>query len=52
MMVADHKKDVRKFDREAKKAGPLGDYASETLPTLKKHLQEAEKLPSGSSAAR
>jgi putative membrane protein len=53
MMVADHKKDVRKFEREAKKArGPLGDYASETLPTLKKHLQAAEKLPSGSSASR
>jgi putative membrane protein len=53
MTVMDHKKDVAKFQREAKKVrGPLGDYASETLPTLKKHLQAAEKLPSGSSASR
>ena len=53
MMVMDHKKDVQKFQREAKKAhGALGHYASETLPTLTKHLQAAEKLPSGSSASR
>ena len=52
-MVIDHKKDVQKFQREAKKArGPLGEYASETLPALKKHLQAAEKLPNGSTASR
>lgn len=53
MMISDHKKDVRKFEREAKKArGALAEYASETLPTLKKHLQAAEKLPNGSSASQ
>ena len=43
-MVADHKKDIAKYDKEAKSKGPLADFAKETLPTLEHHLQTAEAL--------
>jgi putative membrane protein len=53
MMVMDHKQDIAKFQREAKKANdPLGQYASNSLPVLKKHLSTAEKIESGKSASR
>jgi putative membrane protein len=53
MMVMDHKQDIAKFQREAKKTNdPLGQYASNTLPVLKKHLDTAEKIESGKSASR
>ena len=42
-MVKDHKEDVEKFQREAKKADDLDvkKYASEYAPVLKKHLELA-----------
>lgn len=43
-MVADHKEDIGKFQKEAKSKGPLGDFAQQTIPTLQKHLQTAESL--------
>ncbi|MGO4570749.1 DUF4142 domain-containing protein [Microvirga sp. 2TAF3] len=44
-MVADHKKDVAEYEREAKRQNdPVAGYASETLPALQKHLQTAESL--------
>ena len=53
MMVKDHKQDIAKFQREAKKTkDPLGQYASDTLPVLKKHLEAAQKMESGKSASR
>jgi putative membrane protein len=53
MMVMDHKQDIAKFQREAKKTNdPLGQYASNSLPVLKKHLDAAEKIESGKSASR
>lgn len=53
MMVADHKQDIAKFERQAKKTNdPLGQYASDTLPVLKKHLQTAQDAASGESASR
>jgi putative membrane protein len=53
MMVMYHKQDISKFQREAKKAnGPLGQYANDTLPVLKKHLQAAQNAESGKSATR
>jgi putative membrane protein len=53
MMVMDHKQDIAKFQREAKKTkDPLGQYASDSLPVLKKHLAAAEKIESGKSASR
>ncbi|MBB3021037.1 putative membrane protein [Microvirga lupini] len=44
-MVADHKKDVAEYEREAKRQNdPVASYANETLPTLKNHLQTVETL--------
>jgi len=33
-MVADHKKDIKEYEKEAKKNDAAGAYAKETLPTL------------------
>jgi putative membrane protein len=43
-MVSDHKEDIKKFQRESEKAkdADLKKFASESLPTLKEHLQLAE----------
>ncbi|HEX7231707.1 MAG TPA: DUF4142 domain-containing protein [Candidatus Binatia bacterium] len=43
-MVSDHKDDVKKFQNEADKGkdADLKKFASQTLPTLKEHLQLAE----------
>ena len=44
-MIADHKKDIREFEKAAKKAGdPAAAFAQETLPTLQKHLDTAQSL--------
>jgi putative membrane protein len=44
-MVADHKHDIAEFKKEArKKDDPAADFASQTLPTLEKHLDAAKKL--------
>ena len=53
MMVKDHRKDVSEFRREARVKSPVGEYAKQTLPTLRKHLRAAERLEhSGRTAAR
>src|SRR4030095_15116416 len=43
-MVSDHKEDIKKFQRIADKGkdADLKQFASQTLPTLKEHLQLAE----------
>lgn len=43
-MVADHKKDVSEYEQEAKKKDAAGAYASEALPTLRKHLETVQSL--------
>jgi putative membrane protein len=44
-MVMDHKRDIREYERAAKKKNaPAGNYADETLPTLRKHLDTAQSL--------
>jgi putative membrane protein len=44
-MVADHKKDVAAFERQTSTADPdLRAFVQKTLPTLKGHLEQAEKL--------
>ena len=48
-MVADHKKDIKEFEKAAKKDDAAGAFVKETLPTLQKHLQTAQSL-SGSAA--
>jgi putative membrane protein len=45
MMVMDHKEDIQKFQKESgKKDDAAVQYAKETLPTLKKHLQLAQGM--------
>ncbi len=51
-MVSDHKKDISKYEKEAKSKGPLGDFAQQTVPTLQKHLQAAESLAGQKSSQR
>jgi putative membrane protein len=43
-MVKDHKKDIQAFEAQAHETGPTADLATQTLPTLRKHLQTAERL--------
>jgi putative membrane protein len=43
-MVADHKSDIKAFEKEATKNDAAGNFAKDTLPTLRKHLQAAESL--------
>jgi putative membrane protein len=43
-MVMDHKKDVAEYMKESKSRDAAGEYAGQTLPTLEKHLDEAQKL--------
>jgi len=51
-MVADHKKDIKEYEKEAKKNDAAGAYAKETLPTLHKHLETAQSLSGGAPSAR
>jgi len=51
-MVQDHKKDIGEYETAAKKQDPIGQYAQSTLPTLRKHLDEAGKLQKSHSAQR
>ena len=43
-MVADHKKDIKDYEKEAKMSDAAGSYAKEALPTLHKHLEAAQNL--------
>ena len=52
-MVADHKKDIAAFQKETKsKNQTVASFASETLPTLQKHLQTAQSLEKGGRSAK
>ena len=52
-MVDDHKKDVADYQKAAKKPNdPAASYASETLPTLQRHMQTAQALAKDGSKAR
>jgi putative membrane protein len=55
-MVADHRKDVAEFQREAKSGQDeqIKNFAQETLPTLQEHLklaQQTQNKVKGSAAA-
>ena len=50
-MVADHKKDIKEYEKEAKKNDAAGGYAKETLPTLQKHLETAQSLSGKATSA-
>lgn len=44
LMIDDHRKDIAKYQAEAKKSGPIGTMAKQTIPTLQQHLQMAQEL--------
>jgi putative membrane protein len=50
-MVADHKKDIKEYEKAAKKQDAVGNYAKETLPALRKHLETAQSLSGTTSTA-
>lgn len=52
MMVADHKKDISDYEKEAKQNDTVGNYAKETLPTLQKHLQTAQSLTGNATTGK
>lgn len=43
-MVKDHKKDIAEYEKAAKAKDAAGQYASNALPTLKKHLETAQSI--------
>lgn len=47
MMLSDHEKDVKEFERQTTKASDpeIRGFATKTLPTLQEHLQMARALP-------
>jgi len=51
-MVRDHKKDIAEYERAAKESSPVGQYAKDQLPVLRKHLQMAEKIESSGATAQ
>ena len=52
MMLSDHNKDVKEFEKQSTKGGDadLKAFASKTLPTLQEHLQMARALPGNQGA--
>ena len=52
-MIADHKKDIKTYQQQAKKQSEAAQYAKDTLPVLQKHLEDVQALQkSDKSAAR
>ena len=50
MMVEDHQKDIKEFEKEAKSSNQqIAEFAKDTLPTLQKHLDSAKSLAGGKS---
>jgi putative membrane protein len=43
-MVSDHRRDIKNYREQAGKNDAVGQYAKQTLPTLQKYLQEAERI--------
>lgn len=49
-MVQEHQKDIKKFEQQAKAKDPdVQQFASQTLPTLREHLKQAQTLQKQSS---
>jgi putative membrane protein len=53
MMVDDHKKDIREFEKESKSSNQqVAEFAKDTLPTLHEHLEAAQSLAKAKAAPR
>lgn len=50
-MIKDHKKDIGDYKKAAKLHNAAGQYATDALPTLQKHLQDAQSLGLSGSAS-
>ena len=51
-MIMDHEKDIREYETASSMPGPVGSYAKESLPTLRRHLQTAQSiLPAATTGA-
>lgn len=50
-MVSDHKHDIAEYKSVAAAGGPIGEYAKASLPTLREHLQVAEKIAHDQTAS-
>ena len=44
VMIREHKQDIQAYPAAAEGDGPVADYAEETLPKLREHLEDAEEL--------
>jgi len=51
-MVTDHRDDIRDYQKEASKSDAAGRLARETLPTLHKHLEAAQRLTAQKQSSR
>ena len=51
-MVLDHRKDIKAYEKAAKKQDAAGQYAQGTLATLKTHLENAQALQTQKSSRR
>lgn len=51
-MVKDHRDDIKEYQKEASKNDAAGQLAKETLPTLRKHLQAAQRLTAEKQSSR
>jgi putative membrane protein len=51
-MVKDHQDDIKEYRKEASKSDAAGQLAKETLPTLRKHLQAAQRLSAEKQSSR
>ena len=54
MMVKDHKKDIKEFEKEANRGmdSSVKEFASSTLPTLKEHLDMAQQINSSTRSRK
>ena len=43
-MISDHRKDITSYQEQSAKNNAVGQYAKQALPTLQKHLQDAERI--------
>ena len=51
-MVVDHKKDIASYQKASKKKDAAGQYAQSSIPTLQKHLEEAQKIQKQKPSSR
>jgi putative membrane protein len=51
-MVADHKKDIAEYKKEAKQSDAAGEYAKAEIDVLQKHLDTAKSLQTTKASGR